>query len=125
MINLDMVRDVVKANKPFDTGFMFMFGTRFNETAEYLCVYYDSTAVPYIIHNELGHRNNPNKGFISTKTVGALNVLAAQIASNDLSMLNNVQDYNRIQSGLISNSVMDYLTSYGKVAGLTYEHYTG
>lgn len=125
MLNLELVRDVVKANKPFDTGFMFMFGARFNETENYLCVYYDSTAVPYIVHNELGHRNNPNEGFISVKTVGALNLLAGQLASGDVSQLQQIRDHNRLQSSLISNSVMEYLTSYGKVAGLTYEHYTG
>ena len=125
MITLDIMREVVKANTPYDTGYMFMFGARFNETDAYLSCYYDTTAVPYIVHNEEGHRGNPNKGFISVKTVTALNAVNASINTGDMQVLQGAVDLNARRSRMASNAVYEHMKQYGRASGVVYEHYTG
>lgn len=120
MITLSQMRETVKRNLPYDTGFMYMFGNRFNETEFYVLCYYDSTAVPYIVHNERGHNNNPNKGFISIKTVDALNSI---VANNGVVSLQEAERVNQDRAQSVSQGVMEYLRTYQKASGLTYEHY--
>ena len=125
MITLDIMREVVNANKPYRTGYMFMFGTRFNETDAYLSCYYDTTAVPYIVHNEEGHNNNPNEGFISVKTVTALNAVTASASLGDMSILQGAVDSNARRSRMASQGVYEHMKQYGRASGVVYEHYVG
>ena len=73
-MNLENMRTIVQANMPYDTGFMFMAGAKYFETAHFLMAVYDTERVPYIIYNEEGTiYSTKNQGFISDRTVGALN----------------------------------------------------
>jgi hypothetical protein len=59
---------------PFDSGFMLQNGLSVYETPFDQVGDYDCTIVPYIIYNEEGTRiSTKNKGFISVRTIGALN----------------------------------------------------
>ena len=51
-MNLENMRTIVQANMPYDTGFMFMAGAKYFETAHFLMAVYDTERVPYIIYNE-------------------------------------------------------------------------
>lgn len=68
------MRNIVLANMPYDTGFMFLEGASFYETNAFLLCRYEITRVPYIVYNEEGTvYTTKNQGFIRDKTVGDLN----------------------------------------------------
>jgi len=72
-MDLEKTRNIVVANMPFRSGFMFIHGAKFYETDHYILTRYDLQAVPYIRYNEEGTIfTQKNKGFISVKTVGEL-----------------------------------------------------
>jgi len=126
MMTLEIMRQIVQNNMPFDTGFMFTFGARYNETNQYLVVYYDTIAVPYIVYNEEGARGNPNKGFISVKTVNELNWVAANISSGAANEhLAQVNDVGKLRSSMIQQGVLDYAFDYPSGVGGTRDDYVG
>lgn len=126
MITLEIVRQIVQNNMPFDTGFMFTFGARYNETEEYLLVYYDTLAVPYIVYNEEGANGNPNKGFISVNTINEISYIQAnlsnKIVQNHLSGLNDV---GRLRSSMIQSGVFEYAYDYPSGVGGDRDVYVG
>jgi len=74
------MRNIVLANMPYDTGFMFLEGASFYETNAFLLCRYEITRVPYIVYQEDGFEHyitkkmvTKNQGFIRDKTVGDLN----------------------------------------------------
>ena len=110
-----MMREIVKANVPYRTGFLFTFGTRFNETDQYLVCTYDVTAVPYIPYLEEGtQQSKKHVGFISVKTITALNNMAyAGTEAKDME-----------RSNMVSQGVIENIFKYGKRGG-SYANFTG
>lgn len=116
-ISLSTIREIVNANKPFDTGFLFQFGNRYNETEAYKVAIYDINTVPYIQFLEEGTRySDKHKGFISIDTVGQINA--------------GVQDIERLEQknvrrgSLISQGVMEHTINYGQQGG-RYDKFVG
>lgn len=120
-----MVRHVVGDNMPYDTGYMFTFGARYNETEHMIAVYYDTNAVPYIHWNEIGANNNPNKGFISDKTIDAINFLVHMDDGTRQLNLSFVRDRVQLRSTLIQQGVMEHAQVHGEFGGGPYELYVG
>lgn len=115
-MDLGVMREIVKANVPYDTGFLFTFGTRYNETDQYLICTYDVVAVPYITYLEEGtQRSQKHKGFISVKTIAALNSFAFA----------GTEDINMERSSMVTKSVVEHIIKHGKKGGGPYERYTG
>jgi len=84
MLTLAEIRDVVLADMPYRTGFMFLNGANFYETAHYNVCIYDVQRVPYIVFNEEGTRfTQKNVGFISQRTIGDLLLLEGMRQSGD------------------------------------------
>jgi len=109
-MTLGEVREIVNANKPFDTGFLFMFGNRYNETENYIVAIYDLNTVPYIQFLEEGTQySDKHQGFISQDTVGQIN---AGVQDIDRLQQKNVQ-----RSTLISQGVMEHTINYGAAGG--------
>jgi hypothetical protein len=118
MITLEIVRQIVQNNMPFDTGFMFSVGARYNETEHHLLVYYDTIAVPYIIYNEEGSNNNRNKGFISVNTVNEISYVQANLSSQVVqNHLSGINDVSKLRSSLIQSGVFEYVYNYPSGVG--------
>jgi hypothetical protein len=110
-MNLQEMRSIVQAQMPYDTGFMFLAGARYYETAHFLLTVYDTERVPYIIFNEEGTiYTDKNKGFISQQTVGALNRFGA---SQDKSVLSRYENYNnrRGSTNMIKQGALEKLST--------------
>jgi hypothetical protein len=126
MITLEIVRQIVQNNMPFDTGFMFTVGARYNETEHHLLVFYDTIAVPYIIYNEDGANNNPNKGFISVNTVNEISYVQANLSSQVVqSHLSGINDVSKLRSSLVQNGVYEYVYSYPSGVGGNRDDFVG
>lgn len=116
-LTLGELRTIVDSNKPFDTGFLFNFGNRYNETNEYMVAIYDLNVVPYIQFLEEGTRySTKHQGFISVDTVGQINA-----GVQDMGVL---ESKNMKRSSLISQGVMEHAVNYG-LAGGRYDKYVG
>lgn len=114
-ITLSDLRTIVDGNKPFDTGFLFNFGNRYNENAHYMVAIYDLVTVPYIQFLEEGTRfSQKHVGFISQKTIGEIN---ANIQNIDTLEQKNVK-----RSSLMSQGVMDHIIKYGREGGRYDKH---
>jgi hypothetical protein len=97
-MNLQEFRSIIQAQMPYDTGFMFLAGARYYDTAHFQLAVYDTERVPYIIFNEEGTKySTKNKGFISQKTVGALNRYAL---GGDKRVLSRYEEYNNRRGSL-------------------------
>ena len=71
MLTLNEMRMIVTNNMPYDTGFMFMSGSRYQENAHFMVAKYDTERVPYIVYNEEGTvYSTKNQYFIREQTVG-------------------------------------------------------
>ena len=125
MITLEMVRHLVGKNMPYDTGYMFTFGARYNETEHMIAVFYDTNAVPYIHWNEIGANGNPNKGFISIDTVNDINYLAALNKDGQDNHLVDAQKKVQLRSTLIQQGVLEHAQEHGEFGGGPYELYVG
>ncbi len=126
MITLEIVRQIVQSNMPYDTGFMFSFGARYNETEQYLVVWYDTIAVPYIVYNEEGARGNRNKGFISVNTVNEINYVAANLNNGIVqNHLSGIGDLNKIRSSMVQAGVLEYAYDYPSGVGGARDDYVG
>lgn len=111
-ITLEAARTIVDANKPFDTGYLFTFGNRYNETNDYIHIIYDLNVVPYIQFLEEGTQfSQRHVGFISADTVGQIN---AYVSGMDLS---DSQKFNNQRTSLISQGVMEHAKGYGLAGG--------
>ena len=82
MITINDIKLTVQSYIPYDTGFMYVNGTRYYEDAYKFSVTYDGNAVPYIPYQEYGFvhwisgkRVEVNKHFIQNDTVNALDYL--------------------------------------------------
>ena len=116
-ITLSDLRTIVDANKPFDTGFLFNFGNRYNENGHYMVAIYDLITVPYIQFLEEGTRfSQKHVGFISQKTVGQIN---AGVQNIDTLEQKNVQ-----RTSLMSQGVMEHIKKYGREGG-RFDKYIG
>lgn len=116
-LSLSDLRTIVDANKPFDTGYFFTFGNRYNETSQYKVAIYDLNTVPYIQFLEEGTRfSEKHKGFISQKTVGQINA-----GVQDMSKL---EARNTTQSTFISQGVMEHVKGFGRAGG-RYDRFIG
>lgn len=125
MITLEVARHIVGKNMPYDTGYMFTFGARYNETEHMIAIYYDTNAVPYIHWNEIGANGNPNKGFIANDTVNELNYVI-QLDEFDLNThLTGVQKKVQLRSTLIQQGVLEHASVHGEFGGGPYELYLG
>ena len=72
-MDLNTMRLVVTTDMPYDSGFMFMAGSKYYETEHFMLCKYDIERVPYIIYNEEGTIfSTKNQYFIRRKTVGDL-----------------------------------------------------
>jgi len=73
-VNLTTLEQIVKSCMPFDTGYMFTYGSRYMENSHFLIAIYDVERVPYIIYQEMGTRfSTKNQYFIQDKTIGMIN----------------------------------------------------
>lgn len=111
MITLDEMRSIIDSYKPYDTGYLFMFGNRYNETEQFQVAIYDLITVPYIQFLEEGTKfSQRHVGFISDKTVNAINNATA-------SSLMNADKNNQKRSSMISQGVMEHIKGYGREGG--------
>ena len=95
---------------PYDTGFMFLSGAKYFETEHFLLAVYDTERVPYIVYNEEGTiYSTKNKGFISQRTVGALNRYAAGV---DKSVMSRYEETNnrRGSTNMIKQGALDKIS---------------
>lgn len=90
MITINDIRLTVQAYIPYDSGYMYMHGTRFSETPTMFSVIYDGNSVPYIPYQEYGfthwlsgQRVEVNMHFIQDDTTNALDYLINQASSGD------------------------------------------
>lgn len=90
MISLTDIRLTVQAYIPYDTGNMYLNGTRFSEDDTKYTIIYDGNIVPYIPYQEYGFRHyktgqmvEVNKHFIQNDTVNALDFLINQASSGE------------------------------------------
>jgi hypothetical protein len=91
-MNLEEFRSIVQSQMPYDTGFMFLAGAKYFDTEHFRLAVYDTERVPYIIYNEEGTvYSTKNKGFISQRTIGALNRYAV---SGDKQVMSQFEEYN-------------------------------
>lgn len=111
MISLSEMRMIIDNYKPYDTGYLFMFGNRYNETPQYQVAIYDLLTVPYIQFLEEGTKlSTRHQGFISQKTVNAINSATQQSVA---AASKNVQS----KSSMMSQGVLDHLKAYGRQGG--------
>ena len=116
-LTLSDLRTIVDANKPFDTGFLFNFGNRYNDNGHFMVAIYDLITVPYIQFLEEGTRySNKHKGFISNKTVGQVNAGVQNIG--------RLEQKNVDRTSLISPGVMNHIKNYGREGG-RFDKYIG
>ena len=126
MITLEIVRQIVQTNMPFDTGFMFTVGARYNETEHHLLVFYDTIAVPYIVYNEEGANGNRNKGFISVNTVNEISYVQANLTSATVqNHLSGINDVSQLRSSMIQSGVFEYVYDYPSGVGGDRDVYVG
>ena len=110
MLTLSEMRDTVDFYKPFDTGFLLMFGNRYNENEHFQVAIYDLLTVPYIQFLEEGTQfSEKHKGFISVKTMDGLRSrnISSQVMQN--------QAISR--STQISQGVLEHIKGYGRAGG--------
>lgn len=111
LISLSELRTIVDNYKPYDTGYLFMFGNRYNETEQMQVVVYDLLTVPYIQFLEEGTKlSTRHQGFISKLTVNAINSASVESIA---AASKNVQK----RSSMISQGVMDHIKGYGRQGG--------
>lgn len=116
-MTLGELRSIVDANKPFDTGYLFTLGNRYNETAMFKVAIYDLLTVPYIQFLEEGTVfSDRHKGFISVKTVGQINA--------GVQNFSKLEAKNASRTSLISQGVMEHITRYGQAGG-RYDKFVG
>ena len=116
-ITLSRMREIVDYHKPFDTGYFFTFGNRYNENEHFKVVTYDLVTVPYIQFLEEGTIfSQRHVGFIREKTVQA--ITANQI-SNDALVSRNQSLSNQISEG-----VLEHIKGYGRAGG-RYDKFIG
>ena len=111
IISLDDMRTIIDSYKPFDTGYLFTFGNRYNENEHYQVAIYDLITVPYIQFLEEGTKfSQRHAGFISQKTVTAINnANASALMKAD----KNVQS----RTSMISQGVLEHVKGYGQQGG--------
>lgn len=111
MITLDEMRSIIDSYKPYDTGYLFMFGNRYNETEHFQVAIYDLITVPYIQFLEEGTKlSQRHVGFISDKTINAINNATA-------SSLLSADKNNQKRSSMISQGVLEHTKAYGREGG--------
>jgi len=111
MLSLSELKAIVDNYKPFDTGYLFMFGNRYNETPVMQVVVYDILTVPYIQFLEEGTKfSTRHQGFISKNTVNAINSATQQSV---VAASKNVQS----KSSMISQGVLEHTKAYGREGG--------
>lgn len=125
MITLEMARHIVGANMPYDTGFMFTFGARYNETEHMIAIWYDTISVPYIHWNEIGANGNRNKGFISKKTVNEILHMHTLDEAGLNSFLSDARDKVQLRSSMIQQGVYEHVKQHGEFGGGPFELYVG
>lgn len=94
MITMNEIRYTVQNYIPYDTGNMYINGTRFFEDATKYSVIYDGNSVPYIPYQEYGFKHyrsgkfiTVNQGFIQNDTVNALDYLINTATSREKSLI--------------------------------------
>lgn len=118
MITLEQVRLIVGVNKPFDSGRMFLQGSRLKDNGNTMTVTYDVKAVPYTVFQELGTKFfEGNKGFIGVNTVNEINEVATYQSAGMTKELTSFKDLSRSRSTMISNGLIQEVKSYRSVGG--------
>lgn len=116
-ITLERMKQIVDFHKPFDKGFLFTFGNRYNENDHFKVAIYDLIVVPYIQFLEEGTIfSQKHVGFIRNKTVGAI---SANMISNQA-----LVSRNQSMSSQLSTGVIEHLKGYGRAGG-RYDKYIG
>jgi hypothetical protein len=94
MITMNEIRYTVQNYIPYDTGKMYIDGTRFSEDSTKFTIIYDGNAIPYIPYQEYGFTHyksgkfiTVNQGFIQNDTVNALNYLVNTATSREKSLI--------------------------------------
>jgi hypothetical protein len=122
-MNLQDFRSVIQAQIPYDEGYMFLAGVKYYETEHFLMAEYDTARVPYIVYQEEGFTHwlsgqfiDVNKGFISERTVGALNRFASYDDKGQRPMvIGQYEEMNNRRGSLnmIKQGALDKITSEG------------
>jgi len=99
MLSMGSIKQVVRNNIPYDTGFMYLNGVRFSEDATKYVIVYDGNAVPYIMFQEYGFKHwrskkmiTTNKGFIQNNTVNDLSFLINSASAKESTLIGKAQD---------------------------------
>ena len=109
-LTLGDLRDIVDYHKPFDTGYLLMFGNRYNENEHFQVAIYDLLTVPYIQFLEEGTQfSEKHKGFISVNTMDNL-----RSRNVDSSTMHNQTISRQTQ---ISQGVLEHIKGYGRAGG--------
>lgn len=119
MITLSDMRFIVDAYKPYDSGYMFLNGNRYNENNTMISAIYDTVAVPYIWYQEKGFRHyksgkfiKVNQYFIQEDTVNALDFFANNANAGERSLI-QASNKRTVQArtSLIGQGVIDSINS--------------
>lgn len=116
-------RHIIDVNKPYDKGYMFIFGNRYIINDEYTKATYDLIAVPYTRFQEEGTKFfDGNKDFIRLNTMAELNQVASFHAAGVTNEIVGFRDAARARASMISNGVVEHIRDYG-VEGGSYNAY--
>jgi hypothetical protein len=114
----ETMRHIVDVNKPYDKGYMFIFGNRYIIEPSFMKATYDLIAVPYTRWQEEGTKFfDGNANFISNNTVTELNQAAIYHAAGITNEAIGFRDAARAKSSMISNGVLEHVKGYGQEGG--------
>lgn len=114
MISLSELRLIVTTNMPYDTGYMFLAGSRYFENEHYMLCKYDTERVPYIIYNEEGTVFSvKNRGFIARRTMGEINYIIQMRKAGGHTSLSGLTEIakRRGSTNMIKQGAMDKISN--------------
>jgi len=125
VMDFDTFRNIIDTNKPYDKGYMMIFGNIYTVNPDYTKTSYDTETVPYIRYQEEGTKFfDGNAGFISENTITELNQVAVYQSHGVTQERVAFRDATRARESMISQGVMEHVKSYGQQGG-SYNDYVG
>ena len=125
VMDFSTFRNIIDTNKPYDKGYMMIFGNRYTVSNDLTKATYDVDAVPYITYQEEGTKFfDGNKGFISENTVTELNQVATYKSHGVSQEGVAFEDATRARQSMISQGTLSHVKSHGKQGG-SYNDYIG
>jgi hypothetical protein len=113
-------RNIIDVNKPYDTGYMFVYGNTYTVNPDYIRASYDTKAVPYIVYQEKGTKYfDGNAGFIKKDTLMELNTVAVYESHGVTRERVAYRDASRARASMISQGTITHLKSSNTRGGTT------